>query len=552
MINYYEELGLDPNLTCIQIREILEDKHSKALRILNAAVGDAEREYKIRKDLELIEEALRVFKDEEFRARYDEKLRAFKGSSKSGYLMSEKPDEGGGEPNIDYKEDTGGREEDDLEEYKRIQEMLKKKIMEETLSQIKKETSTPNPSTNKAKNLVLRAKQCLEAGNFKEAGAYINRALDENPTLFEAWELMFFYKLRLLEKGIQQNISNTIYKLFTAFYDRKEAISIGNGDINYGLTMLDKISSLRGFTIHSRDRASKTKHAELELRVIRKWLEERGPRRMVDAICAYYKTIASRADNQFFFDRASLNEDVRVAFKKAMEYGNGQQKVNFYNRAVNRLKDLYNRDLNIYYNYYKKRAGAVTQNLLAEIQDYERIVEDIKGEYSGRRKTINNVHKVIGFALNFISLLVLSLFLYAKFESTYGEKIYRLFFMLPIFPKDLGDIIFLYFKEHFIIAYFITHIIILITYAYIYFRKSSTKNIASVYIQWGIFAMTLAASIIYSLYRWELDGIFVTLFRLIIAGCGLPFAYIFFPRDLEPLTYRLISNKVRRHQFFNL
>ncbi len=38
MNNYYEVLGLDSNLSVEEINEILEDKHSRALRILNTAV----------------------------------------------------------------------------------------------------------------------------------------------------------------------------------------------------------------------------------------------------------------------------------------------------------------------------------------------------------------------------------------------------------------------------------------------------------------------------------------------------------------------------------
>ena len=126
MNNYYEVLGLDSNLSVEEINEILEDKHSRALRILNTAVGDAEREYKVRKDLELIEEALKVFKNEESRAKYDARLKAFnKSNKKSGLLVTEKPD-----TEVDENEDDSelkpeeeleerSRENSDLEEYKK-------------------------------------------------------------------------------------------------------------------------------------------------------------------------------------------------------------------------------------------------------------------------------------------------------------------------------------------------------------------------------------------------------------------------------------------------
>ena len=107
--------------------------------------------------------------------------------------------------------------------------MIQKKILEEAVSRIKDEAPVVSPQNNKAKNLVIRAKQCLDAGKLEEAGEYINRALDEDATLFEAWELMFFYKLKQWERDKEGDIINRTFRIFTAFdyKNREEACKLG-------------------------------------------------------------------------------------------------------------------------------------------------------------------------------------------------------------------------------------------------------------------------------------------------------------------------------------
>ena len=171
-----------------------------------------------------------------------------------------------------------------------------------------------------------------------------------------------------------------------------------------------------------------------------------------------------------------------------MEYGNDKQKAAFYDRVINSLKEQYEKDLNIIANNDMNNARDATKSFLEEIEKYENIIEGIKQDISEENNFINRFKWTVAFVLNIISLFALSLYGFAKFACPYSRQTYYAFFIPLYFLEKWADATVLFFREHFILTYLLTFLIIFGTYRYL--ANLKRKNALSVYIQWLIILAT--------------------------------------------------------------
>lgn len=170
LINYYTKYQLDEGLTTKEIREELEDKCADTIRRLNNAGGNAKREYELRKALEVLEEGLDYFDNDENRRKYDDKLRQGK---KAGMLTNEDI----GKEEIIEGQDQGLSAVDD----ERLEKLLEKIVARQQEKPKEKEASsnrkvsTGNVNKDKANSITKLAIMEMET----DIDGYIWRAQDE-------------------------------------------------------------------------------------------------------------------------------------------------------------------------------------------------------------------------------------------------------------------------------------------------------------------------------------------------------------------------------------
>jgi len=393
MVNYYEALKLDPKLSAEEIWEKLEEKYSDAIRKLNNAGGNAEREYRIRKELELIEAAREIFRTAEGRQEYDKKLReSMRSDDKKGLLMNERiedlqeeDDESGG-PEYDESGEEAYEDDEDEEIRKEIERLLKKKRAKK--KKASNDTPPPQPSDSsnyeKAYNLSLRANQEMGAGNLNEAKKYIDMALQTDAKNYFAWTIKFYLEINLCQKMFD---FSEIYRL--PENSTSKAVLEAKGIRE----KIDNLHKLMG-NMNPGSKVQNLKELEEPVQLIediRKWISEGGPQRVIDENVERCKDRMQKADLSKLMAVSKLNANARNAYKYAMEYCPEDKKQMQYDELHDLLQRVWGDELKR--EYQKCMEGVLhrvdcLQNKLSEYESYINSVRDIVRKRIKDRRSI--------------------------------------------------------------------------------------------------------------------------------------------------------------------
>ena len=460
-INYYEALKISPQAEFDQIKEILLAKHSEALRKLNNTVGDAEREYRVRKEIELIEEALEIFTTEESKAKYDRRL-------------SE-------------------------------EEELKDKKAGPLISISQSFNSSKTPMRTKADNYLIRARQFLDQENFKDAKEFIEAALNEDATSFSAWELMFNCEFIRGHATSKYSTESGTYR-FPAFTVLKELENIDSDEVKKGMLMFEKIIHLRTYFARANYKVEELADMKEEIDLVKKWLEEKGPVKLIASIASFYRETASAKDFNYFYSNAYMYDNASNAYDHALKYADRHQKSEMNKRVLDLLKDCYFHCLKVNQEHYQDKAERHCKRLLDEICDYQQRTVNALAAVSKGKETKNIVLSIV---LIGVSLFIIALFL-GKYGLALGKTVNSFVAEILLFNNELT----LAFRRFFLKYELLTLIIMFLVLMPSMLIIASTKVKILGYIQWLIVFIPIVYYGLYALKYWNYHGFFTFLFRL--------------------------------------
>lgn len=533
MENFYEKFNLESNLKIEDINHNLQEQHSMLLRRLNNTVGNADREYRARKDLELIEEALEIFKDNESKNKYDLELINFENQNKvSGHLLSESIED---ENSQDEKEDYNNNlNKEDLDEYKKIQEMLQKKTVEEVFNKINDQPKGNNNNKDKAMNFIVRAEQSLNTNKLDLAKDFIDKALDENAQLFEAWDIMFFYYLQKYKLEQSSDSLDLTYR-FPAFYDSNELKALNKKDINKSFEIGDTFDKLRDFMSTKEYKLSempRLKDIKHETKALRDRLENKELENMFNLINNHYKTLGNSQNLEFYYSNAYMYEDARIAFDNALRYGTNKQQIDFKKRVIDTLREFYKNDLEKNHAFYRSKVVETTNSIISNLKQFDVAADTMLSKHSPGKKTRN---KTIGIILFVISIFFAGQ-IFSCLEVSFFHNVYRSY-IYPIisFNSTAKKIVNFYYYSY--LLTFVTAYPIL--FFSTYFDTKYNNGILSI-VQFSLTLVTLLShSIVLILFILE-GVIWAPLFNLFLL---IPMTIYLF--ELKPTKLNYIENTSR-------
>lgn len=517
MTNFYEELELSQELSTDALREKIQEIYSVALRRLNSTVGDADREYNVRKTLEKIEEALAVFENDEKRQSYDERL--MQARDRSGYLMHEKiqayPTGEMGHPKTEKnpKERILTEEErHQEEENKKLQEiMLKKSIAEAIKEQQAQQTAPVEVSIQKASNYVTRAQQSLEDGKLKDAFDFIEKALDEEATYGPAWETLFYYHVvkQISEDGHRYHGGPFQFPLFgddeipessaeiSAFSEHlameakyKALNDLSNASLKKDLKQLEKMKSI--------------------LSEINQWLDSDGIKRRVYAVAEYYQQELMTGGSEYLAQNAYIRKDAWSAKKKMEEYFLPHEKTEMHQRVFEKLKQIWMDKLTQNTDQALRMAEEKKEQRRVRLRYFTPALEKSLQE-AKRSKSL--VQPMVGVILFMIALLFQAIKLnYYGLELAY--TLVQFYDQVLFFNLGVVKIIYQAIGSGGILTFHGSTLLIML----LGFKGITAMRIPYLgYIQWGTVLLTLAYAIYGAAWQtaWSM-GFFNTIFLTVL------------------------------------
>lgn len=381
MVNYYKELKLDPEMDIEGLKEVIEGKHSEALRRLNNAYGSADREYRARKDVEIIEDALKVFGDVNSRQEYDRQLQAASGTEGSkGFLLNEmigSSDEERQAVGVEGQ-DKGNAPIEADEDSEKIKRLLEKKASAGSANAGTGEKTSPsaNKAADRAMNhaklamleITEKAKELLwhtDKSFYNRVSKYLERSLEEDMECFEAWKGRFMLELKFSGRDYY-NCS------FGAF---------PNADAGFNAIMFQQVKELIGFSDYwdardRIDRAAPGTEGDNEIKAIEKGIGElenyikgNGLPSSIEAAYNSYKSKTGSIDDilaeliQNDEDRRSL----KMYFNKALEFAPQDLRGLTYNQMVEAAGEIYSYVLDYDYQNCRKSLESFMKRAESEI-----------------------------------------------------------------------------------------------------------------------------------------------------------------------------------------
>ncbi|HHX18106.1 MAG TPA: hypothetical protein GX727_04520 [Clostridium sp.] len=542
MQNFYQIFGLNPEMGFKELKKELEKVHSDALRKLNNSFGDAEREYKARKKVELVEEALKVFESEASKQEYDLEINS--NNKRIGLLMNDFPIEAT-EKEINLEGEMKSNTDISANEEEKILNILKKN-----------QERTPNEpfdrkraGKSKSANLVLRAQQSWDANKMDEALEYLKLALEEDAEFVPAWYQMFLYQLEksFRERWVLRGERNpdSYYFLFTfsAFDDYEAAGKEISKEVRDGISNLVRIAGIRmDFKEKKIRELKKDEFMKDNIHRSLKWLKDEGPLKLINSIRDYYLKKIEGADLSFYFDNSTLNNEAKVAYNNVIQYSDQKTRVDFYNYVHSTLKLRYIMDLRIraYVELYEgkeislgkvfeveedtllERIRKVTDAYMNELYTYMEVLN------TEQKISISKIIKPINMPLIILIVFLQNIFILTNYETEYA--IFNII-TFPIYQLSKLQGLNIIFEALSNISKRISFLYFLLIYGFYALNTylfSKRQNKIMLLILGGLALIPLISI---GLYGWENrmnDGLFTFLFREFVAYAGIPLwiAYI--------------------------